>query len=323
MLDQSLQKAQKAKAEILTISALQVNSTVTGWLFATKVLSRTASNRKSYLQLTLRDQQGSEITARYFDIPRTDTFVLQEGKVVLVEGVVEEYYNQVQIKLLRAETDESVPIDLFTEGTRCPLAQLEADFEHLIDKVYHRGLRKLLLHCFSSEVMDRFQRWPAAMRHHGAVVGGLLEHTVNVTHIAEQVARLYPCNANLVIAGALLHDIGKLEELEERAGAGYTPAGHMVGHIVLGLQYVQEQAGQIPELDETTVDDLLHIILAHHTKELGSPVNPATIEALIVHQADATEAHITSFLEHCKRSPGSNGWTAYSSIHGGQLRMPS
>ena len=133
---------------------------------------------------------------------------------------------------------------------------------------------------------------------------------------------LYPCNANLVIAGALLNDIGKLEELEEQARAGYTPAGHMVGHIVLGMQYVQKQGEQISELDAMTLGDLLHIILAHHTKEFGSPVNPATIEALIVHQADAAEAHLTSFLEHCRRSPGSNGWTAYSTTHGGQLRMP-
>src|SRR5438477_12727793 len=99
MLDQSLQRVQRAKPELLSVSNLQVNSTIFGWLFAVKVQTRTAVNRKTYLQLTLCDQQGNEITARYFDVPRQDTFVLQEGKVVLLEGVVEEYYNQVQIKL--------------------------------------------------------------------------------------------------------------------------------------------------------------------------------------------------------------------------------
>ncbi|TMC91837.1 MAG: HD domain-containing protein, partial [Chloroflexi bacterium] len=167
----------------------------------------------------------------------------------------------------------------------------------------------------------RFRRWPAAVRHHGAVVGGLLEHTVNVTTIAELTARLYPCDHDLVLAGALLHDIGKLEELEGQVGAGFTPHGRMVGHIVLGMYYVQEQAQQVAALEEGKMDDLLHIILAHHTKEYGSPVNPATIEALIVHQADLAEAHLTGFLEHCQKSCSSNGWTSFSPIYGGQLRV--
>ena len=151
MFDQSLQKVQRAKPELLSVSDLKVNSTIFGWLFAVKVQTRTAVNRKTYLQLTLCDQQGNEITARYFDVPRQDTFVLQEGKVVLLEGLVEEYYNQMQIKLLRAETDETVPVDLFTVGTRCPLAQLEIDFERLINKVDHRGLAKLLRCCVQPE----------------------------------------------------------------------------------------------------------------------------------------------------------------------------
>ncbi len=140
------------------------------------------------------------------------------------------------------------------------------------------------------------------MKLHGAVVGGLLEHTVNVTTIAEHLAKLYPCNQNLVLAGALLHDIGKLEELSEQIGADYTPKGHRIGHIVLGMQYLEEQAQHITTLDTAILADLLHIILAHHgTKEFGSPVCPATIEALLVHQADATEAKLTGFLDLSER----------------------
>ena len=159
-------------------------------------------------------------------------------------------------------------------------------------------------------------------------MGGLLEHTVNVTTVAELIAHLYPCNHDLVLAGALLHDIGKLEELEATIGSGhsghttYTPLGRMVGHIVLGMQYVQRQVEDVSSVDEGMRDDLLHIILAHHTKEFGSPVNPATIEALIVHQADLTEARLTGYLEHCQRSAGPDGWTTFSSTFGGQMRTP-
>ena len=96
----------------------------------------------------------------------------------------------------------------------------------------------------------------------------------------------------------------------------------MVGHIVLGMHFVQERAVLIPTLEEEKIEDVLHIILAHHTKEFGSPVNPATIEALIVHQADLAEAHLTGFLEHCQKSCGPNGWTPFSPLYGGQLRLP-
>jgi 3'-5' exoribonuclease len=110
-----------------------------------------------------------------------------------------------------------------------------------------------------------------------------------------------------------LHDIGKLEELEVQPGAGFTPAGNMFGHIILGAQLVQERALHITGLDESTRLDLLHIILAHHgTKDYGSPVCPVTIEALIVHLADMAEAKLTGFLDHCDRTSTADGWSSYT-----------
>lgn len=283
---------------------------------------RKATTGRMYLELKLRDSRGNEITARQFDLSRSEVQMPQEGKVVLIEGFVETYRNALQMKLSRVETDETIPTDHFIVSTRCPIVQLEADFEHLIDKVDHPGFRELLRRCFTPEIMENFRRWPAAMRHHGAVVGGLLEHTVNVTTIAELIAHLYPCNHDLVLAGALLHDIGKLEELEDTIGSGYTTTGRMIGHIILGMQYVQRKAESVSTVDEEMRDDLLHIILAHHTKEFGSPVNPVTIEALIVHQADLAEARLTGYLEHCQRTVGPDGWTSFSPTFGGQVRTP-
>ena len=322
MLHQLPAKAHKATPELLIIADLQTNSSVYGWLFAAEVSMRKATTGRMYLELKLRDSRGNEITARHFDLSRAEVHMPQEGKVVLIEGFVETYRNALQMKLSRVETDETISTDLFIVSTRCPIVQLEADFEHLIDKVDHAGLRELLRRCFTAEIMENFRRWPAAMRHHGAVVGGLLEHTVNVTTIAELIAHLYPCNHDLVVAGALLHDIGKLEELEDTIGSGYTTPGRMVGHIILGMQYVQRCAVSVAEVDEGMRDDLLHIILAHHTKEFGSPVNPATIEALIVHQADLAEARLTGYLEHCQRTVGPDGWTSFSPAFGGQVRTP-
>ncbi len=155
------------------------------------------------------------------------------------------------------------------------------------------------------------------------MVGGLLEHTVQVARIAQFLANLYPCNVELALAGALLHDIGKLQELEAQPGKGFTTDGNMFGHIFLGTLYIQQHAQQINQLDEATLIDLLHIILTHHgMKEHGSPVCPVTIEALIVHQADMVEAKLTGFLDHCARTGTSDGWSAYNKEFGGPLRIP-
>lgn len=322
MIDQRIQRSSIAELEPLIISELKVHSSVYGQLYAISVTERKASNGKMYLELKLRDQRGCEITARYFDPPASEKLTLHEGKVVILRGVIDTFKNQVCLKLSHAETDEATSPDLFMPGTRRPKAELEDDFTALMNKVDHPGLWQLLNCCFSPEVMGRFCCWPAAVRHHGAVVGGLLEHTVNVATIAAQLACMYPCNHNLVITGALLHDIGKLTELEEQIGAGFTVDGRMFGHIFRGVHYVQEHAKAITELDEATLNDVLHIILAHHTKEYGSPVSPVTCEALIVHLADMAEANLTEFIEHCQRTSGSDGWSAYSTKFGGNLRVP-
>ncbi len=323
MVDQLTRQSTKPPPEPLIISKLQLKAAVYGWLLAVEVQMRQAKNGKPYRYLRLRDHRGSVIPAYHFDPPRIELLVPQQGKVVLLEGVVDEFNNETRIILSRAKLDESASPDLFIVGTRRPIGQLENDFRELMGKVRHPDLLTLLHSCFTPEVMERFRHWPAAVQHHGAVFGGLLEHTVNVSSIAERYTQMYTCNQNLVLAGALLHDIGKLEELEEQVGAGFTPAGRMFGHIILGAQYVQKHAGLGPELDEETRQDLLHIILAHHgTKEFGSPVCPATIEALIVHQADAAEAKLTGFLDHCERTSTADGWSSYSSAFGGQLRLP-
>lgn len=311
------------KAEPIIISDLKANTEVRGWLLAGEVQNRTTKTSKQYRQFKLRDQKGNEITARQFDLPLREINTPQAGKIVLIEGLIEEFRDTMHIKLTRAELDETGPLDAFIVSTRHGIDQLEHQFWDLMNKVQHPGLHALLHTCFTNDVIAQFRRWPAAVRHHGAVVGGLLEHTVNVALITQFLTILYSCDQELALAGALLHDIGKLQELEEQPGRGFTPDGTMFGHIFLGTQYVQQQAEYIAELEETIRQDLLHIILAHHgTKEFGSPVYPATIEALIVHLADMTEAKLTGFLDHCDRNSTPDGWSSYYKDFGGPLRLP-
>jgi 3'-5' exoribonuclease len=307
----------------IKICDLAVNTEVRGWLLAEEVQMRTTKNGKLYRHLRLRDQQGNEILAIQFELPPGEINVPQVGKVVLIEGLAEEYQHKINIKLTKAMLDETAPLDAFLVKARHSIDELEMRFRNLLHTIQHPGLQAILYNCFTNDVLEQFRRWPAAVRHHGAVVGGLLEHTVHVSMITKFLANLYPCNVELALTGALLHDIGKLQELEEQPGKGFTPEGNMFGHIFLGTLYVQQHAEQVSELDEETLLDLLHIILAHlGTKEFGSPVYPATIEALIVHLADMVEAKLTGFLDHCDRTAVSDGWISYNKEFGGPLRLP-
>jgi 3'-5' exoribonuclease len=227
MIDQIVQRSTLFKPEPILISELRINTEVRGWLFVEDVYDRTTRNNKPFRQLKLRDQRGNEITVYQFDLPPRETRLPQKGKVVLIEGVVGEYRNGIQIKLIRAELGETAPSDLFVVGTRSKIDHLEFQFWELMHKVHSPELQALLYACFTADVFEQFRRWPAAVRHHGAVVGGLLEHTVNVTLIACKLTQLYTCNRELVLAGALLHDIGKLKELEEQVGVGFTTAGNL------------------------------------------------------------------------------------------------
>lgn len=322
-MENSNQRNMALKPEPIIISELALNTEVSGWLLAEETLNRTTKHGKQYRHFKLRDQRGNDITACQFDLPQKEINAPQAGRVVLIKGLVEEFQNTLRIKLSRAELDETAPLDTFVISTRHNLDELEDQFWDLMNTVRHPGLQALLHDSFTNEVVDQFRRWPAAVKHHGAVVGGLLEHTVHVSLITQFLTILYSCNQELALAGALLHDIGKLQELEELPGKGFTPVGTMFGHIFLGTQYVQQHAKQVAALDEATRLDLLHIILAHHgTKEFGSPVYPATIEALVVHLADLTEAKLTGFLDHCDRTANPDGWSSYSKDFGGPLRAP-
>lgn len=323
MLEQSSVKAHTVAPTLIMIRDLKVNTTIYGWLLVSQTQQRTAANGRSYLQFTLRDPSGSEIIARQFNVPVRASDIPTAGSIMLLSGQVDLYQNHLNLKLTSSKDDPSAPIELFTSGTRRPIAELEEDFWKLLHEVTDPGLAQLLNACFNPTTMERFRRWSASMKKHSAVVGGLLEHTMLVTTYAEQFSRQYPCNRDLVITGALLHDIGKLEELEEQPHAGYTEAGKLFGHIVLGVQYVQKQAEQIPQLEPALLRDLLHIILSHHgSREFGSPVTPLTIEALMVHNADMTEAKLTGFLEHCQHASPGSGWTSYHPDFGGALRIP-
>lgn len=174
--------------------------------------------------------------------------------------------------------------------------EYETRLQNYIRTVRTPGLRILLENIFSGEVYDKFIANPAGMRLHHAYLGGLLQHSVDVTGLAVAMAeQIGDIDKDLVIAGALLHDLGKMREISTEVGFPYTNEGRLLGHISMSALMVQETAVKL-RMPNNVLEKLLHILLSHHGEnDKGSPVACATKEAFIVHYADEINAIMNQF----------------------------
>ena len=193
-------------------------------------------------------------------------------------------------------------------------------FMKLMTQVKRPPVRELLGEVFSGARWEKFIRNPAAKRFHHAYIGGLLEHTVDVAETALAICgSMNGVDQDLVIAGALLHDIGKTEEISADIGFSYTDSGHLLGHITAGALLVEAAAGNVQYLSEADRKSLLHIVLSHHgDREKGSPVCCATREAVIVHYADELNAVLQQFDETTDKD--SQGWS-FNKMMGYMIRV--
>ena len=173
------------------------------------------------------------------------------------------------------------------------LDEMWAELTTHLESVRDPHLR-VLLNRITTDHKDALREWPAAQQIHHAYRGGLLEHILKMADTGRHLARAYDANEDLVLAGALLHDIGKLQELtSEPGGATYTRDGNLVGHIGLGLIFVHETAASISGFPDTLRAQLEHLIVSHHgTHEHGSPVEPKTVEAFILAMVDELDARV-------------------------------
>ena len=200
------------------------------------------------------------------------------------------------------------------------MEEYKQKFLKLVAQISRPPLRELLGEIFSGSRWERFIRNPAAKRFHHAYIGGLLEHSVDVAEMALAVAATAPgVDRDMVIAGALLHDIGKTEEISADIGFSYTEAGHLVGHITAGALIIDAAARQVQFLSEAERKSLLHIVLSHHgSRDKGSPIGCATREAVIVHYADELNAVLQQFVETAEKE--GTGWN-FNKMMGSMIRV--
>lgn len=254
-----------------------------------------------FLTLVLADRTGA-IDAKLWDGVDVLGPLCEPDAVLGVRGRVGEYQGKLQLTvsaLERLEPEEGDWERLLPASPR-ERAQMHKELDALIASVEDAPLRALLRRCLGrgTELGRRFREHPAAKRNHHAYLYGLLEHTVSVASMCDRLAEHYAASGvsldrDLLVTGALLHDLGKLDELKERPGAGYTTAGHLLGHIVLGIQRVSAEAEHVAGLSAERLLLLLHLIASHQGKpEWDSPKVPQILEALILHYADDLDAKL-------------------------------
>jgi 3'-5' exoribonuclease len=271
-----------------------------------------------YLAATIGDRTG-EVTALVWQNVDQLREVIEPGKVVSVKGQVQRYNQQLQVVVRQAEAlpAESVEDSLFVRSSAADPDVLWKDLNTFIEEVSDPDLRQLLFRIFSDPEVERlFRSAPAARSMHHAFRSGLLEHTVSVTSVARNLAQHYELNEDLVVAGCLLHDFGKIWELEIGASIEYTDDGRLIGHIPMETLFVEKKISELKKFPAEIRRQLLHILLAHHGEyEFGSPRRPKTPEALLVHMVDNLDSKMAGMLEAiAAQGADDEAWTPYSRI---------
>lgn len=264
-----------------------------------------------FLSLSLGDKTG-EIDAKLWDNAEDEAAGLNIADFVLVKGVVTTYNQRPQITLETVKKVNVKPADLvyFLPTSPRDVAEMWEELQQKIAQVANPHLQNLLRQVFADETLaEQFRRAPAAKSHHQAYLGGLLEHTLNVMRLAEQIAAAYEgIDRDLLLTGALLHDIGKIYEYRYDLFIDYTDAGRLLGHIVMGANLVQDLIRSLPDFPETLKLKVLHMIVSHHGRyEWQSPKRPKFLEAAILHQADYLDAEVDKFLQ-AKHNYSQESW---------------
>lgn len=282
---------------------------------------RSNRNGQPYLQLELRDRTGG-LTARMWNAGEPLFRLFESGDFIHVKGKVQTFQGALQMILTSVDLANAATIELNDF-----LPHADADIGKLLEQL-RTSLRSLadphlraLGECFLMDeaFIHDFAACPAGIKNHHAYVGGLLEHVVTLMDAADRLAPLYPAvNRDLWLMGVFLHDIGKLRELSYRTAFAYTDAGQLIGHLVQGIEMLNEKAAAAGKLlGEPFPSELLmrlqHVIVSHHgSLEFGSPKLPMTPEAVAIAALDHLDAKIHQVAAEIRADRGTSAWTQYN-----------
>lgn len=287
------------------------------------VVRRTTRDGRPYLLCTLRDKTG-QLGGVFWDVPDYVNGWARSGMVVLVSGRAGHYKDNLQVNVTDLNPGGAVDMSDFLPSSRYTqrelIEALQAEIAEL-DEPWQELVSTILL---EKEFLLKLAAAPAARGMHHAYIGGLLEHSLSMAQLAHALAAHYPhVDESLLVAGTLLHDIGKTYEYALTEGFDFSEDGRLVGHIVRAIILVERTAAEI-NFPAPALQQIVHLIASHHgTLEWGSPVTPKTLEAILLHQLDLLDSRVQGYFDHISNDSGDDDWTLKSSpMFGTELRRP-
>jgi 3'-5' exoribonuclease len=286
-----------------------------------EVNQRKTRDGRPFILFTLADRTG-RVGGVYWNVPDDVVRDCVPGKVVLVTGDVRLYNKRVQVVALDLQPFEPETMADFAQSTGRDRREMIAELEQVIGEL-GQPLQELLTSLLlAPSFLRRFADSPAARTMHHAYVGGLLEHSLALVAFCKLAADIYPIvDRDLLISGALLHDIGKVDSYEAAVTFPITDDERLVGHITMGALRVERAAQEIPGFPDDLLQDLLHLLVSNHgSPEWGSPIQPRTLEAVLLHFVDLLDSRAQGFVDHVTGEPGEAEWTSHSPMFGYELR---
>lgn len=282
---------------------------------------------KTYYSLILQDKTGTA-DAKIWEL-NNGIASFEALDYIYCEGLVTSFQGNIQMnisRLRKSEEGEYDPAD-YIPTTEKDVNEMFDQILAYVNSVKNPYLSQLLKKFFVEDkaFVDEFKKHSAAKSVHHGFLGGLLEHTLSVTNMCEYFSKAYPnIHRDLLIAAALFHDMGKIDEIAGFPRNDYTDDGQLLGHIFIGAQKLSATISDIDGFPKKLENELLHCILAHHGKlEFGSPKVPALMEAMALHLADNADAKLQTLTEVFKQAGDNMDWLGFNRMFESNLRQTS
>ena len=295
----------------LYVNDLKANDSLFGEFFAVRSFQRKTGKNGEYADVVLSDKSG-EIKAKLWTEALTKSEPVAEGEIAAVTAKVQDdpkYGMQLIVSDMVKAKDFAA--EDFMASSRFDIEQMWAELQGYKSKIKNKHLKATLDAVFTPDVTTSFKTSAAAMGVHHAYQGGLLEHTLEMLKMSDSLSSSYPgLNKDILTAGIILHDSGKIVEYETGLTIKISTKGKLLGHIFIGAEMVR--AAATSDMPEDLLNELLHMILSHHGElEFGSPVKPRTVEAIAISRFDDASAKINAAYNMIQNLGVGTEFTAY------------
>jgi 3'-5' exoribonuclease len=298
------------------LNEIKENDSVDSSFLVKEKSSGMTKTGNAYLKLKLVDRSG-EMEGRIWTSVENLAEAFEKDDFVHVTGKAVSFQEHLQLNINRIERvgEEQILLSDFFPTSERDAGEMFRSLSELIDQIKNPHLQKLLRLFWEDESFIRmFKLAPASKWLHHNYLGGLLEHTLSLVQLVLiNAAHYHGINIDLLLTASILHDLGKVEELSYHRSFDYSDEGRLLGHIILGIEKVEEKIRQIPDFPKDLSTILKHLLLSHHGQYIwGSPKRPMTLEAVMLHYLDDMDAKINGIQQFIKNEvPEGGRWTAY------------